>query len=454
MRRSLSTKLCLPALLFVFSNLVNAQIIRTVAGSGTTGFYGDGGPATSARFYNPTGIAIDKLGNIYTADWGNNRIRMVNTSSVINTVAGSSTSGYSGDGAAATSAGLYYPCGVAVDTAGNIYIADYYNNRVRKVTASTGKISTIAGTNYPGYSGDGGAATSAQLNNPFNVTVDAQNNVYIADKNNNCIRKITALTGIITTVAGTGIVGYTGDGAAATSATLNGPNGITVDAAGNLYISDTFNHCIRKVSASTGFISTIAGDGASGFAGDGLMATSSKLYLPNGTVVDALGNVYISDTYNNRIRKITASSGIINTIVGDGTAAFSGDGSAASSAQVNKPFSLALDASGNLFFSDYGNYRIRKIALISSINEIDFSKRMNIFPVPNNGDMTLSLEGNGYFALNIYNSLGQVVFEKSLNTLEQYQDLNINLNNVSNGIYSVRVLSEKGTVNKLITIQK
>ena len=254
---------------FSFTKIV---VITTVAGNGTSGFSGDGGTATSAELQNPQGIALDSSGNLYIADYNNNCVRKINTSTgIITTVAGKGTSGnYSGDGGAATSARLVYPSGVAIDSADNLYIADYGSNCIRKITASTGIITTVAGkfATY-GHSGDGGAATSATFWWPIGIAIDSSDNLYIADSGNNCIRKITASTGIITTVAGNGpwdnsaTYGstYSGDGGAATSAELCGPCGIALDALGNLYISDTGNYRIRKVTASTGIITTVAGIG-------------------------------------------------------------------------------------------------------------------------------------------------------------------------------------------------
>ena len=221
-------------------------------------------------------MAVDASGNLYIADTGNNRIRKVSATGIITTVAGNGSAGYSGDGGPATSAQLDGPEGVAVDGSGNLYIADTCNNRIRKVSA-TGIITTVAGNGSAGYSGDGGPATSAQLSLPAGVAVDGSGNLYIADSGNNRIRKVSA-TGIITTVAGNGSPGYSGDGGPATSAQLNQPAGVAVDASGNLYIADSSNNRIRKVSA-TGIITTVAGNGFDGYSGDGGPATSAATQL-------------------------------------------------------------------------------------------------------------------------------------------------------------------------------
>ena len=228
-----------------------------------------------------------------------------------NTIAGDGTVG---DAGLATASRLRSPCGVAVDASGNINIADTYNNRIRMVTKSTGIITTVAGNGNYGYSGDGGLATSASLRRLYSAVVDASGNIYIADTFNNRIRKVTKSTGIITTVAGNGNYGYSGDGGLATSARLYNPYGAAADVSGNIYIADTYNNRIRMVTTSTGIITTVAGNGTYGYSGDGGLATSARLRYPSGVAFDASGNVYIADTYNGRIRLLTKSTGIITTV--------------------------------------------------------------------------------------------------------------------------------------------
>ena len=333
------------------------RTIETVAGGGSS--FGDRGAATAGQLNTPRGVALDHMGNLYTADTNNHRIRKVDASTGnISTVAGTGTDGYSGDGGAATAARLNSPSGVAVDGAGNLYIADTGNSRIRKVDSS-GNISTVAGTGTDGYSGDGAAATAARLNSPSGVAVDGAGNLYIADTGNSRIRKVDS-SGNISTVAGTGTRGFSGDGAAATAAQLRNPQGVALDGAGNLYIADRFNHRIRKVDSS-GNISTVAGSATRGFSGDGAAATSAGLWGPWDVAVDGSGNLYIADRFNQRIRKVD-SAGVITTVAGTGTRSFGGDGSAATAAQLNGPRGVALDGAGNLYIADTNNNRIRKVA--------------------------------------------------------------------------------------------
>jgi trimeric autotransporter adhesin len=336
--------------------------ISTVAGNGIKGYSGNGGLATAVQI-SPNDVAVDSAGNLYIADAYNNRIHKVTTAGKINTVVGNGPSGlnidgkqYSGDGGLATAAQLNFPNGVAVDSAGNIFIAETGNRRIRKVTPS-GKISTMAGNGTRGNDGDGGLATAAQLNSPHGLAVDSAGNLYIAD--NYRIRKVTP-AGIISTMAGNGTLGYSGDGDLATAAQLNnGPTGLAVDSAGNLYIADLSNNRIRKVT-TTGKISTVAGNGKQVYSGDGGPATSSALYYPTDVAVDSAGNLYIVDSQNHRIRKVTAA-GIISTVAGNGDRGYSGDGGLATAAKLSGLISVAIDSAGNLYIVDSENHRIRKV---------------------------------------------------------------------------------------------
>lgn len=355
--------LALP-ILCLFASLAAAQTtsytISTVVGAypGVPGFYGDNSAATSAELNTPIAVALDSSGNLYIADSANYRIRKVTKSTgKITTVAGDGFAPDAGDGGAATSAALYTPYGIAVDSAGNLYIADFLGHAVRKVNSS-GTISTYAGTGTFGFSGDGGSANNAQLNRPFGLAVDSANNLYIADSNNYCIRKVNG-SGNISTVAGACTsLGFTGDGGPATSAKMSAPYGIAVDNAGNLYIADSGNNRIRKVS--NGIITTIAGTGTAGFSGDGGLATAAKLNRPYGISVDNSGNVYVSDYGNYRVRLIS-TNGIITTLAGFVTG-FGGDGGPAINATLNFPTGTVSDSAGNLYIADSGNNVIRMMA--------------------------------------------------------------------------------------------
>ena len=344
--------------LLLFAGKTQAQNITTFAGNGGSGFSGDGGNATSAQINGPGGVGVDAQGNVYIADGGNARIREVNTSGTITTVAGNGSGGYSGDGGAATSAQIYQPSAVVADANGNIYIADAGNDVVREVNTS-GIITTVAGNGSTGYSGDGGAATSAELHGVYGVAVDASGNIYIPDFYNNRIRKVNT-SGIITTVAGTGTAGYSGDGGSATSAEIWNPVSIAVDASGNIYFADRSNNVVRKVNTS-GIISTVAGNGSAGYSGDGGSATSAQIWGPQGLTVDAYGNIYIGDNSNNRIRMVN-TYGIISTVAGNGAAGYSGDGGSATSAELRSPTGVAVNARGNLLYiADNNNNRVREV---------------------------------------------------------------------------------------------
>jgi sugar lactone lactonase YvrE len=425
-----------------------AQIITTVAGTGILGFSGDGGAAIAAELHFPTGVAADLSGNIYIVDTDNQRVRKVTSSGIISTNAGNGGIGYTGDGGAATSAWLNYPGAIAVDAAGNIYIGDGSNNCVRKVNSS-GIISTIAGTGTAGYSGDGGPAVSAQLNYISSIAVDAAGNIFLADGFNQRIRKINT-SGIITTIAGNGTSGFSGDGGAATAAALSHPEGISVDAAGNIFITDTDNNRIRKVNTS-GIITTIAGNGVAGYTGDGIPAITAELNYPYAAKPDASGNIYIADYYNFRVRMVN-TSGKICTVAGDGIQGFSGDGGIATSAEIDRVYDLAVGGSGAIYLADGNNNRIRYVSGITGLNEYANPNGVNVYPVPGDGHLTVSLTGVGYSAIEIYDVCGKAVYAKHIDPTEQDMDLQIDISSVSNGMYLMQVITEKGIIRRRIDI--
>jgi uncharacterized protein (TIGR03437 family) len=386
---------------------VSNGVIATVAGNGTPGFSGDNGPAANAQLNGPQGVAVDSAGNLYIADSVNNCVRKI-ANGVIAKVAGNGTPSFSGDNGPAISSQLHWPAGIAMDSAGSLYIADLGNSRIRKV--SNGAIATIAGNGWSSLGGDGGPATGAQFFWPEGVAVDSAGNLYIADTQNFCVREVAK--GVVTTVAGTGVQAqdFIGDNGPATKAQfayptgvaadsagnlyiadrdsnsirkvangvittaagggsawvgpptidwLYGPSGVAVDAAGSLYIADTYNQLVRKVS--NGVITTVAGTGTHGpSSGDNSPATSASLFSPSAVAVDSAGNLYIADTGNSRIRKVT--NGIITTVAGNGGYGFSGDNGPATSAQLYDPYGVAVDSAGNLYIADTLNGRIRKVS--------------------------------------------------------------------------------------------
>jgi uncharacterized protein (TIGR03437 family) len=405
--------------------------IHTVAGRGSPGFSGDGGAAANAQLNSPEGISLDSAGNLYIADTVNDRIRMVAPDGTITTVAGTGNGNVFGDGGPALAAGLILPTGVAVDRAGNFYIADFGNSRIRVVSA--GKIATVAGsrggapladqenalsvvlngptgvavdvsgnlyftegsigsgsglaqgdnrvwkvspdsiltalagTGMASYSGDGGSAASAQLQGPTGVATDARGNVYVADTGNHRVRLITT-DGVIRTIAGTGEPGFSGDGGAAASAQLNSPTGVALDPSGELVIADSGNSRVRVISTD-GTIRTLIGNGNSSYYGDGLSDLQASLNHPQGVVVSRNGDIFIADTRNNAIRK-RGANGLMSTVAGTGPAGFSGDGGPATSALLNAPTGVAVDGAGNVYLVDAGNQRVRRVAANGVINTV------------------------------------------------------------------------------------
>lgn len=338
-------------------------VINTVAGSGAWIYRGDNVQATSASIFLPMSEVVDAAGNLYLADSSNNRVRRVDAATgLISTVAGNGSPGMVGDGGLAVNAMISNPAGLALDGAGNLYIADSGNNAIRRVDAVTGLITTIAGTlGQQGSTGDGGAATAAKLTFPYGIAFDAARDLYIADTGNNRVRRVDATTGVITTVAGSGVVGYDGDAKPATAAALNSPWNVVVGADGSFYIADLTNNRIRRVDTA-GLISTVAGTAQRGFSGDGGPATSAMLNNPASMVLDVAGNLFIADSGNNRVRKVSVATGVISTISGTDSESMDGDGGKADAASLYGPYSLFIDGPGNLYVGDMFHNRIREIS--------------------------------------------------------------------------------------------
>lgn len=338
---------------------INPQgIISTVAGDGFLHSVGDSGPATKAILNQPVGVALDRFGNLYIADTGTQRVRMVAPSGVISTLAGTGVAGFNGDQIPAATAMLYSPMGLFADVYGDVYVADTYNHRIREVAAA-GRISTFAGT---GTGGEGPAdllAGQTELRGPRNVCVGITGTIYIVDTSNHRVLSVLP-GGYAATFAGNGTAGLGGDGGPARTAELNQPGACTVDAAGDVFIADTLNHRIAKVDAS-GVITTVAGTGQAGTSADGVTAVAAALNSPAGVAVDGNGDIFIADTGNNLIRQVTPK-GAIYTIAGNATAGFSGDGGLALAAQIDAPAGMVMDGAGALYFADNGTNRVRRLS--------------------------------------------------------------------------------------------
>ena len=345
----------------VFKVDTSGQLTR-VAGTGLdSGTTTDGGQATSAKLMFPAGLAIDSSGNLYIADFGDNRVRKVAANGIISTFAGTGTEGYSGDGVPAASAQLTRPAGLAIDSAGNVFIADSGNDMVRKISTN-GVITTVAGNGYSGYYGDGSPAVVASLSTPLGVAVDSSGNLFIADHDYNVVRKVSA-AGIISTVAGTTTDGFSGDGSAAINATLSAPQSVATGPGGVLYIADTGNGRIRKID-SAGNISTVAGNGSARYTGDGVLATTVGL-APGALLIDTAGNIDVADETNNGIRQVS-TAGIIATVAGNGQFDIGGDGANAANARFEST-ALAVSPAGALYIADAANDDVRVVTTDGTI---------------------------------------------------------------------------------------
>jgi len=370
--------------------------ITTVAGNGQWVYRGDGGLATGSTLFLPMGGAIDAAGNLFISDSNNQRIRKVNgATQIISTIAGNGSPGFSGDGGPATSAMLDTPADVKLDGAGNMYIADSANHVVRMVNAATGIISTIAGMGgQTGYSGDGGQATLATLGSPSGLAFDGDHLLYISDTGNNVVRRVDLSTGVIATVAGTGAAGFGGDGGPAIAGLLDYPWEIALGSDGSLYIADLSNNRIRKVSPA-GVLSTVAGTGVRGYSGDLGLATKAELNVPAAVGVDVAGNLYVADSGNSLVRKVSATTGIIDTIAGTTGSTPNGDGGPANNAELDGPYALFFDGPGDLFIADMFHQTVREVIA----NLATFS-----YPVMRVGSVSApqsqTLENDGNAALN------------------------------------------------------
>lgn len=340
--------------------------ISSVAVAGSGGSSNSSGSSSTNASFQPVALAFDASGNLFIADPGSNSVREVAASAAQagTSAAGSSTmSSAAVSKAVAVGPTFNNPSSVAVDPTGNVYVLDKSNGMIQRMAPATGSLAVVVGSPmaHSGFSGDHGLATSAQLNHPSSMAFDLSGNLFIADTGNHRVREVAAATGIITTIAGTGTTGYAGDGGPAAAAQISTPSAVAADTKGNVYIADSANGTVRKVNVSTGIISTVAGTGTIGYAGDNAAATAAQLNNPQGLALDPYGNLFISDAGNQTIREVAVHTGIISTVAGNHTQGYSGDGGASVKAQLNNPAAAAIDGSGNLYVADSGNGVIRKV---------------------------------------------------------------------------------------------
>jgi hypothetical protein len=419
------------------------NIITTIAGKDSAGYDGDGIPATNAKLHFPYQLCIDNIGTILIADAFNNRIRRINSIGIINSIAGNGIAGFSGDSGLAIDAKLGVPVGIVIDTMGNYYISDGLNHRIRKVNSS-GIITTLVGTGIAGNSGDGGLSTDAQIDGPSGLCLHGEY-LYISDYTSQTIREVSLLTGVINTIAGSGVAGYFGDGGIATNAKLKSPSDVYADNDGNIYIADNGNAVIRKVNKNTGIITTVVGTGIVGYAGDGDLGINAKLNQPAGVFIDKQNDIYIAEYGNGAVRKVDAISGIITTVAGTGIAGFGGDGGPATNAKLFCS-DVWVDKYGNLIIADYENNRIRKVNNAVAVNGISKEVESKLYPNPTTGVFTIQTPINISF-VSVYNIAGISVYERTCTTTET----EIDISSQPSGVYIVYVqYGDKLYVSKVI----
>lgn len=398
-------------LFFLLPVVLRGQVITTVAGTS----YAENIPAVSAQLVTMGWIAFDTAGSFYFGQYQTSKVRKVSSSGIISTVAGNGSSGFSGDGGPAIAAQLNYPTGIAIDKKGDVYIADANNKRIRKVDGTTGIITTIVGVGTAGFSGDGGPAITAEISGQASLVFDTAGNLYIGDGGNGRIRKVDTF-GIITTIAGDGNWGFGGDGGPATSAQLSGLEAMHFDKYNNLYVSNSIK--IRRIDLTTGIITTVAGKDSTGYSGDGGPATNARITAALDVIPDACGNFYIPDEYSHVIRKVD-SLGIIHTLAGNGVPGYTGDNGPAANAQLNNPRGVAMDAQGDLYVLDNSNARIRKITLNptcipTTVNDIRSASNITIYPNPAQNEITMTGLSNTK-DIAIINTIGQTVIRQNCN---------------------------------------
>ncbi len=435
--------------LFLYS-ATSAQSVYAFACSGVAGYSGDGGSAATAQCFAPTGMAVNSRGQVFFADNGNNVVRMIDEHGLISTFAGNDTAGFSGDGGPALTAKLNGPIALAVDAADNIYICDAGNSAIRKVNSS-GVITTVAGTGVAGFSGNFGPATAAKLNKPQGIAVDAEGNLYISDTYNQFIRKVTDSNGHIFNIAGTGSAGTSRSNTNALIANISYPGGITVDYIGNIYFSDQGNNMVKKINLS-GDMTYFAGNGTYGYSGDGGVGTDASINVPQHLVTDAVGDLYFTEFGNHVVRKETRS-GTIGTLAGTGARGNSGNGGDARSATFNGLLGIAYSSSGRIYISDEVENTIRVIAGAEAVNNInDNQKLVDVSPNPTDGYLNIRLNAAidliGYSVSSIN---GNVVIDF---IREPSSHFSIDLNNLPNGIYLLNCSTSQGSVIKRFLLNK
>ncbi|MBA3829571.1 MAG: T9SS type A sorting domain-containing protein [Taibaiella sp.] len=449
-------KMLLVTVIFSLSANVSGQaIISTIAGTGVRGYSGDNAPAISAELDRPEGIVLNSQGDIYITDAYNNVIRRISaTDNKITTIAGNGTRGHTGDGGAATSAELYFPQEIAFDSTSpeqvNLYIADGQNNVVRKVNLPTGIITTVAGNGYNapfhgGYSGDGGPAINAEMDYPGTIAIDNTHNLIIGDGFNCIIRKVDISTGIISTIAGTPRVRSNGgDGGPAINAQIGLIGGICVDSKGNIYVSDFEHRVIRKIDIATGIIDRYAGmTDKIGYSGDGGIATTARISNAGLIAVDSHDNLYLPDNSNNVIRRIDAVTGIITTIAGNMAYGYSGDGGPAINASMSHPSAVTFDKYGTLYITDEENNVIRKVTGIgTAVSNTGNNVAIALFPNPTRGTINIRSGYNEKGTVTVCNMVGAAVYNGTLND----GSASIDLSAQPDGLYLVRINTAGSTV--------
>jgi sugar lactone lactonase YvrE len=430
-------KYCVLLLFMICTYLVQGQTITTIAGTGSSGFSGDGGIATSARLNLPFNLTFDKSDNIYIADTYNNSIRKIDSETgIISTIIGTADKKLVSE--------LKTPTGLTFDNYQNLYIADLANLRIRKVNLETGSRMTLVGQRSESEAPN----INASLGGPFNVVFDKIGNLYISVNGDSKVSKVDFSTGKISTVAGTGVAGFSGDGMEAKEAQLSNPTGLALDGKGNLFISDSGNERIRKVDLTTGIISTVAGTGVTGFSGDGIEATKTELSNPLGLAFNNEGDLFVVDRGNNRVRKINISTGIITTIAGTGEEGYSGDGDLARNAKLSNPTGLAFNNEGDLFVVDRGNNRIRKISgLSSNAEELELESSLLVYPNPSTDKITIELKNNLELkSATLFDIRGKQV-------KVQMTDKTLNVSRLPRGIYVLRLETSKGAFEQKVVLE-